>query len=200
MLLDVSNLNCRRAEKLILSKVSLSVAEGECLILRGPNGSGKTTLLRHLAGLGSDAPKTDIAFSGHLDAIKATLTVSENLKFWAGIYGSNKANQVMNDLGLTKLADRLAGDMSAGQKRRLGLARMLLTDAKVLLMDEPTVSLDTATTKLIVEAIKTHCAGGGGAIISTHIDLGIAKARILDVTKFAATDDAIDDPFLQGTF
>jgi len=200
MLLDVSNLNCRRAEKLILSKVSLSVAEGECLILRGPNGSGKTTLLRHLAGLGSDAPKTDIAFSGHLDAIKATLTVSENLKFWAGIYGSNKANQVMNDLGLTKLADRLAGDMSAGQKRRLGLARMLLTDAKVLLMDEPTVSLDTATTKLIVEAIKTHCAGGGGAIISTHIDLGIPKARILDVTKFATTDDAIDDPFLQGTF
>jgi len=200
MLLDVSNLNCHRAEKLILSKVSVSVAAGECLILRGPNGSGKTTLLRHLAGLGKQAQTADIAFSGHLDAIKATLTVSENLNFWAGIYGYGDATQVMEGLGLTKLANRLAGDMSAGQKRRLGLARLLLTNAQVWLMDEPTVSLDADTTAVIVNAIKAHCKQGGGAIISTHIDLGIPKARVIDVTKFAARDEDTNDPFLQGAF
>jgi heme exporter protein A len=200
MLLKVSNLNCMRADKLILSRVSLSVVAGDCLILRGPNGAGKTTLLRYLAGLNGDQSNDNTAFSGHLDAIKATLTVCENLEFWAGIYGRTQWRDVMDHLSLTALGDRAAGDLSAGQKRRLGLARMLLTNASVWLMDEPTVSLDATTSDIIVTAIKTHCANGGAAIISTHIDLNIPNARTLNVTDFAAKPSDHTDPFLQGEF
>jgi heme exporter protein A len=200
MLLNVSNLNCLRADKLILSNVSLSVNNGDCLILRGPNGAGKTTLLRYLAGLGDGNYDSNIAFSGHLDGIKSTLTVRENLNFWAGIYGFDHVDDVMEQISLTALGHRTAGDLSAGQKRRLGLARMLLTGASVWLMDEPTVSLDTATSDAIVAAITSHCVQGGAAIISTHIDLNIPRARVLNITKFAAKPTDHTDPFLQGAF
>jgi len=200
MLLNVSNLNCMRADKLILSNVSLSVDNGDCLILRGPNGSGKTTLLRYLAGLSGGRYNNNIAFSGHLDGVKSTLTVRENLEFWAGIYGFDQVNNVMDQLLLTSLQDRAAGDMSAGQKRRLGLARMLLTGASVWLMDEPTVSLDTATSEVIAKAIKAHCENGGAAIISTHIDLDIPRARILTITDFTAKPTDHKNLFLEGVF
>ena len=200
MLLDVSNLNCLRADKLILSGVSLSVIAGDCVILRGPNGAGKTTLLRYLAGLAGDLTPQNIALSGHLDGIKSTLTVRENLSFWAGIYGFENIDQILEQLSLTPLQSRAAGDLSAGQKRRLGLARMLLTNADIWLMDEPTVSLDAATSDVIIDAIKTHCANGGAAIISTHIDMNIPRARILNITDFAAKQSDHTDPFLMGEF
>jgi heme exporter protein A len=200
MLMDVSNLNCLRADKLILSDVSLSVVAGDCVILRGPNGAGKTTLLRYLAGLAGDLTPQNIAFSGHLDGIKATLTVRENLSFWAGIYDFGNIDPILEQLSLTTLQTRAAGDLSAGQKRRLGLARLLLTNAEIWLMDEPTVSLDTATSDVIIDAIKTHCANGGAAIISTHIDMDIPRARIVNITDFAAKQTDHSDPFLMGEF
>jgi heme exporter protein A len=200
MLLDVSNLNCLRADKLILSRVSLSLVAGDCVILRGPNGAGKTTLLRYLAGLAGEFTPENTAFSGHLDGIKATLTVRENLSFWAGIYGFGNIDPILKQLSLMPLQNRSAGDLSAGQKRRLGLARMLLTKADVWLMDEPTVSLDAATSDVIIDAIKTHCANGGAAIISTHIDMNIPRARILNITDFAAQQSDHTDPFLMGDF
>ena len=198
--MNVSNLNCLRADKLILSDFALSVVAGDCVILRGPNGAGKTTLLRYLAGLTGDYTSENTAFSGHLDGIKSTLTVRENLSFWAGIYGFGNIDPILEQLSLTSLQTRAAGDLSAGQKRRLGLARMLLTDADVWLMDEPTVSLDTATSDVIIDAIKTHCAAGGAAIISTHIDMDIPNARILNITDFAAKQSDHSDPFLMGDF
>jgi heme exporter protein A len=200
MLMNVSNLNCLRADKLILSDVALSVVAGDCVILRGPNGAGKTTLLRYLAGLAGGYSPENTAFSGHLDGIKSTLTVRENLSFWAGIYGFGNIDTILEQLSLTSLQTRAAGDLSAGQKRRLGLARMLLTDADVWLMDEPTVSLDAATSDVIIDAIKTHCAAGGAAIISTHIDMDIPNARILNITDFAAKQSDHSDPFLMGDF
>ena len=200
MLLDVSNLNCLRADKLILSRVSLSLVAGDCVILRGPNGAGKTTLLRYLAGLAGEFTPENTAFYGHLDGIKATLTVRENLSFWAGIYGFGNIDPILKQLSLMPLQNRSAGDLSAGQKRRLGLARMLLTKADVWLMDEPTVSLDAATSDVIIDAIKTHCANGGAAIISTHIDMNIPRARILNITDFAAQQSDHTDPFLMGDF
>ena len=200
MLLDVSNLNCLRADKLILSRVSLSLVAGDCVILRGPNGAGKTTLLRYLAGLAGEFTPENTAFSGHLDGIKATLTVRENLSFWDGIYGFGNIDPILKQLSLMPLQNRSAGDLSAGQKRRLGLARMLLTKADVWLMDEPTVSLDAATSDVIIDAIKTHCANGGAAIISTHIDMNIPRARILNITDFAAQQSDHTDPFLMGDF
>lgn len=200
MLLDVSNLNCLRADKLILSQVSLCVTAGDCVILRGPNGAGKTTLLRYLAGLVGDLTPQNIAFSGHLDGIKSTLTIHENLSFWAGIYDFGSIDKILDKLSLTPLQNRMAGDLSAGQKRRLGLARMLLTNADVWLMDEPTVSLDAATSVIIIDAIKIHCANGGAAIISTHIDMNIPNARVLNVTDFAAKSSDHLDPFLEGEY
>jgi heme exporter protein A len=198
--MDVSNLNCLRADKLILSDVSLSVVAGDCVILRGPNGAGKTTLLRYLAGLAGELTPQNIAFSGHLDGIKATLTVRENLSFWAGIYNFGNIDPILEQLSLTALQTRVAGDLSAGQKRRLGLARLLLTNAEIWLMDEPTVSLDTATSDVIINAIKTHCANGGAAIISTHIDMDIPRARIVNITDFTAKQTDHNDPFLMGEF
>lgn len=204
MLLNAQKLNCQRANKLVIADVSVSVSAGDCLVLRGPNGSGKTTLLRCLAGLGGDEGietfGNERAYSGHLDGVKSTLTVFENLQFWAGIYGTADVQGVMNAVNLTPLRHRPAGDLSAGQKRRLGLARMLLTDAAIWLMDEPTVSLDTDTTAMFAQIIGTHCKSGGAAIISTHIDLGIPNTRELDVTQFAPDPTRTHDPFLQGAF
>ena len=156
--------------------------------------------MRYLAGLAGNLTPQNIAFSGHLDGIKATLTVRENLSFWAGIYGFENIDPILEQLSLTTLQSRAAGDLSAGQKRRPGLARMLLTNADIWLMDEPTVSLDTATSDVIVDAIKTHCANGGAAVISTHIDMNIPNARILNITDFAAKQSDHTDPFLMGEF
>ena len=103
MLLDISNLNCLRADKLILSDISLSLVAGDCVILRGPNGAGKTTFLRYLAGLAGNLTPQNIAFSGHLDGIKATLTVRENLSFWAGIYGFENIDPILEQLSLTHI-------------------------------------------------------------------------------------------------
>lgn len=204
MLLNVTNLNCRRGPKLIIANVSLSVTAGECIILRGPNGSGKTTLLRFLAGLCDSADiKTydnSIAYSGHLDGVKSTLTVNENLSFWAGIYATNNLDKVIKKLNLEDLSNNLVGELSTGQKRRLGLARMLISNAKIWLMDEPTSSLDTSTSSLIFEAINLHCKNDGAAIISTHINLNIPKSRVLNMEDFAVKREDEDDPFLKGSF
>ena len=204
MLLNVTNLNCRRGPKLIIANVSLSVTAGECIILRGPNGSGKTTLLRFLAGLSDNAGiktyNNSIAYSGHLDGVKSTLTVNENLSFWAGIYATNNLDKVIKKLNLEDLSNNLVGELSTGQKRRLGLARMLISNAKIWLMDEPTSSLDTLTSSLIFEAINLHCKNDGAAIISTHINLNIPKSRVLNMEDFAVKREDEDDPFLKGSF
>ncbi len=207
MSLKVENLTLTRGGRTILSDVNFSAPAGACLILRGENGSGKTTLLKTLAGLlpveaGTfHAPDEEIAYSGHLDAIKAQLTVRENLRFWAGIYDASNMDAVANTLSLSDLMDRVAGTLSAGQRRRLGLARLFLTGAKIWLMDEPTTSLDGHTTKLVAALIADHCAQGGSAILSTHVDLDIPKAQTLDLTEFAPTaDQPSADPFLAGDY
>lgn len=191
---------------MILSDVSFELAAGDCLILRGPNGVGKSTLLNTLAGL---APKDhgtctldpdDIAYSGHLDAIKFQLTVSENLQFWAGVYGADKVTSVMQDFSLTDFADRPAGNLSAGQKRRVGLARLLVSNRTVWLMDEPTTSLDAEHTALVTKMIGDHCQSGGITVLSTHIDLDIKNARTLDLSQFRPEHPQSGDVFLEGSF
>ncbi len=205
MEMRVSDLSLARGGMPVLTGVSFRVSSGAALILRGPNGAGKTTLLRTLAGL--QAPLTgeiigtedQIAYAGHADGLKAMLSVTENLIFWAEVFGHSDISRALQAYALEPLADRLAGTLSAGQKRRLGLARLLVTGRPIWVLDEPTVSLDTDAVMQFADAVRAHLAGGGIALIATHIDLGI-KADVLDITPFRATSTtragASDEAFL----
>ncbi len=189
-LLRVTGLSCARGGIPVLAGVGFAVGPGDALILRGPNGAGKTTLLRTLAGLQPplagqiEAPPEAIAYAAHADGLKPTLTARENLAFWAALHGGGDVPAALAAYGIAALADRRAGDLSAGQKRRLALARLLVTGRPVWALDEPTVSLDAAAVGLFAAAVGAHLAGGGAVVIATHIDLGLPRATGLDLSAF----------------
>ena len=193
-MLSLSNLAVARGGVTVLRGLTLSVGPGQALILRGPNGSGKTTLLRTLAGLqppagGSfDLPPDSVAYAAHADGLKSTLTVMENLSFWSRIYGGPAIDHALTALNLTQLTRRRAGELSAGQKRRLGLARLLVTGRPVWLLDEPTVSLDVASVALFADVVRGHLTAGGLAVIATHVDLGLPEAQVLDLDPYRARE------------
>ncbi|MEP3055435.1 heme ABC exporter ATP-binding protein CcmA [Ascidiaceihabitans sp.] len=206
MTLTVTDLTIARGGMPILAALSFQLTPGRALILRGPNGAGKTTLLRTVAGLQSplqgdiDGAEDQIAYAAHADGLKAMLSVAENLSFWADVFGQHDVEAALSMFNLRDLRDRLAGTLSAGQKRRLGLARLLVTGRKVWVLDEPTVSLDAASVVIFADAVRAHLAQGGMALIATHIDLGLQDADVLDVTPFAAVagtgSGASDEAFL----
>ena len=215
MSLKVKSLSCQRSGRTIFSDLSLEIAPGEAVLLRGPNGAGKSTLLRVIAGLmpaisgeislhgtpstNRDDFQSQITYAGHLDAIKPQLTVAENLHFWAQLFNADNLAQTMDDFHLTEIADRPAHACSAGQKRRLGLARIAVTSRPLWLLDEPTVSLDTETTARFAATIDAHCAAGGIAFIATHIDLGLKTPRTFEMQAYTPSADAPEhDPFLKG--
>ncbi|MBC7480048.1 MAG: heme ABC exporter ATP-binding protein CcmA [Pseudorhodobacter sp.] len=199
--LVVDNLGVARGGVTVLEGVSFRLAPGAALVLRGANGIGKTTLLRCLAGLQPAISGTvtgpELAYGAHADGLKAMLTVGENLAFWASVYGG-RVGDALTAMNLVALVDRRAADLSAGQKRRLGLARMMVTGRQVWLLDEPTVSLDTASVGLFQAMLRAHLGQGGSAVIATHIDLGV-PAAVLDLSGFRAvqrSDGAFDGAFL----
>lgn len=219
MKLVLDNLACRRGGRVIFRDFSLHVAEGRAVELRGPNGVGKSSLLRLLAGLlppddgdarlGTISLYRDpgvfqerVAYAGHLDAIKPALSVVENLSVWAGILGApaGAAARALRRFGLSGIAERRAGECSAGQKRRLGLARLLLDQRPLWLLDEPTVSLDTQATRLVAELIAEHLAEGGMALVATHTDLGLRDADTRVMTPPDARSSHAEDPFLAGAW
>lgn len=191
-LLSVSDLAVARGGRRAVERVTFSLGAGQALILRGANGIGKTTLLRTVAGLQSavdgriETAPDAIAYAAHADGIKGALTVSENLGFWARIFDGPAIGTALAAMNLTDLADRPAAMLSAGQKRRLGLARLLVTGRPVWVLDEPTVSLDAASVALFVQAVRHHLNAGGAALVATHIDLGLPEATILDLTPHRA--------------
>lgn len=207
MVLVVHNLAIQRGGLTVLEGLSFGLSSGEALVLRGPNGIGKTTLLRTLAGLQPavdgtvDIPSESLTYAAHADGLKAVLTVRENLDFWAAIHGGADVSSAMRAMNLTELQDRRAANLSAGQKRRLGLARLLVTGRKVWVLDEPTVSLDAASVALFADVVRSHLAAGGMAILATHIELGLPEARVLDLTPFKAkapllaTGNGFDEAF-----
>ncbi len=197
-------LACVRGERLVFSDLNFQVSSGEALILRGPNGSGKSTLLRLVAGYldasagiltwngqpvadDPDSHRRRLHYVGHLDAVKAPLTVAENLAFWAGQGHRDESGgdledrlrQALERLGLGRLAEVPGRFLSAGQKRRLNLARLAASPARLWLLDEPTVSLDANGAGVLAEMVVEHLGAGGLAMIATHIDLGLIETRVL---------------------
>jgi heme exporter protein A len=204
--LSAERVSVDRGARSIIQDLSFRVAPGELLLLTGPNGAGKTTLIRAMAGLiglatgsftlSTAAPDTPLAehchYVGHANGVKATLTAAENLSFWADFLGGEAADvtHALDVMALAPLATIPAAYLSAGQKRRLGLARLLVARRAVWLLDEPTVSLDTASVRLLAGAIEAHLASGGLAVAATHIPLGVAGARELRLGAARPTGDA----------
>lgn len=189
-------LACVRGGREVFRDLSFDLGSGEMMTLTGPNGSGKSSLLRQIAGLldlsagtlslsgcaDDQAIATQALYAGHLDAVKAPLTVRENLDFWADFYGSPAAlvESALDGFELGSLATLPADVLSAGQKKRLGLARLLLTERPLWLLDEPTVSLDKASIGLLGSFMRAHLAKGGLILGATHVDLGIEATRCLE--------------------
>ena len=199
MKLIADTLTLERGGRPVVEALSFAVEGGEALLLTGANGAGKTTLLRALAGLlgpasgkvvleGGDEERNvgeQCHFIGHQNGVKSSLTVAENLTFWAHYLGAQKSDAAgrvetaLAAFNLSPLAAIPAGYLSAGQKRRLGLARLLVAQRPVWLLDEPSVSLDTASVTLLSKAVAAHVAGGGIAVAATHLPLGLENAREL---------------------
>lgn len=196
-LVEVQALTCERGGRRIFRNLSFAVSGGQVLTLEGPNGAGKTSALRILSGLlpqaagevnvhmgagyvVSDAEERSrqVGWVGYQDGVKAQLSVIENAGFYAALYGARMdVRSVLDRVGLTRMADLPAQYLSSGQRRRLGLARLILSRRPLWLMDEPLSSLDAAGRRLTAELIGEHCDDGGIAIVATHETLGLDAQR-----------------------
>jgi heme exporter protein A len=183
-----------RGERLVFRDLDFLVEAGSALVLTGPNGSGKSTLLRLLAGLVppaagrllwqnenalADLPEhaARLAYVGHLDAVKPGLTVAENLRFAARL-GRRPVNEALGAMQLAELAELPARMLSAGQKRRLALARLVLKNAPLWLLDEPTTGLDAAAVERFAQVLAAHLRGGGVIVAATHVPLPLRAAEL----------------------
>jgi heme exporter protein A len=193
--LQAAGLAAFRGERLVFSEVDFAVRAGGMLLLTGPNGSGKSTLLRLLAGLlrpaagmltwgganvFADLPAHAgrVAYVGHQDAVKPGLTAAENLRFAARLNGG-VMQDALDAVGLEELGDLPARMLSAGQRRRLALARLVLIRAPLWLLDEPTLGLDAASVDRFGVMLDAHRTGGGLAVAATHLPLPVGDAAEL---------------------
>jgi heme exporter protein A len=195
MRLSATNLACRRGGREVFTAISFALASGEMLVVTGRNGAGKSSLLRTVAGLlrlaggslvldGGD-PELTLAeqahYLGHQDALKPALSVSENLRFWSGFFGGKDAGSApaLAAVGLDALADLPAAYLSAGQRRRLSIARLLAVKRPIWLLDEPMSTLDAAAQEHLARFMRTHLIEGGLILAATHGPLGIGAAQEL---------------------
>jgi heme exporter protein A len=198
MRLSASDLACRRGGRDVFAGVSFAVASGESLTIRGRNGAGKSSLLRMVVGLirvaaGNLAledgdPELTIGeqahYLGHQDALKPSLSVGENLRFWSAYLGTAADPATpLAAVGLDTLADLPAAYLSAGQRRRLSIARLLAVKRPIWLLDEPTSTLDAAAQARLADIMRDHVAGGGMILAATHAALGLDGARELTLDR-----------------
>ncbi|MGE5548123.1 MAG: heme ABC exporter ATP-binding protein CcmA [Solirubrobacterales bacterium] len=214
-------LACVRGGRVVFAGLDFEVAAGEALVLLGPNGSGKSSLLRVMAGLLKTAsgrlawngkpvaedPEAHAArthYVGHHDAIKPVLSVAENLRFWARLHephaarASQAVEHALERFGLGHLRDIPGKMLSAGQKRRTNLARLLAAPSPLWLLDEPITALDRKSIATLEAVFAEHRAGGGIVILSTHADVDLPDARELHLDRFAPqsfVDDLPDEVF-----
>ena len=197
--LTADNLHLWRGEQHVLRGISFELPAGHCLQVTGANGSGKTTLLRALGGLvaleegrvlwrGGDVTRERAAFHaqldylGHDNALKADLTVAENLRFLARLKRPVRDAEVAAALertGVAECADSLPRHLSAGQRRRAALARLLLTRGQLWLLDEPSANLDARGHRLVVELLAEQLASGASAVVATHQALQLPATQLL---------------------
>jgi heme exporter protein A len=195
MRLCATRLSVERGGRNVFSNLSFALAAGESLVVTGRNGAGKSTLLRALAGLlplaGGEiscAPSADatlaeqVHYIGHADALKGALTVAENLSFFAALLGEGEAplsaKAALGAFSLAHAADLPAACLSAGQKRRAALARLLVAKRPIWLLDEPTTALDAASQAVMGRIMAAHLASGGMIIAATHAKLELAGREL----------------------
>jgi heme exporter protein A len=199
MRLSGNGLMVERGERVIFSGLNFGAAAGELVALTGPNGAGKTTLLRLIAGLirpqagtveleGGDEDRTigqQAHMIGHQHGIKPALTVEENLRFWKDFLGGETVQGGLEGLGLEAFRDFPAGVLSAGQRRRLSLARLLVAQRPIWLLDEPTTGLDQRSLLLLSEHMRGHLQEGGIIIAATHGALGLKPTAVIALGEAA---------------
>lgn len=191
-----SGLTLWRGMTCLFEDLSFIVSPGSALLIEGPNGAGKTTLLRVIAGLTLpesgevtwrgqscrgqvEAGHLRMAFSGHAVALKSELSAADNLAFFAALSGQQaRLAQVLGALGLANCAGLEVRLLSAGQKRRAALARVLLSDAELWLLDEPQTNLDAAGRTVLEEAIQEHVHRGGTVVVAAHLGLDLGAAPV----------------------
>ncbi len=198
--LSATGLGCVRGFRQVFGGINLQLASGEALALTGPNGVGKSSLLRLLAGLlrpaegdialaGGGGDERSIAerahYLGHLDALKPALTVRENIEFWVHyLAGDRDPADGLAATGLDSLAHLPAAYLSAGQRRRLSLARLVAVPRPIWLLDEPASALDSAGQEMLAGLMRDHLAGGGMIVAATHGPLGV-ECKMLQLGRSA---------------
>ena len=194
--LTAERLACARGDRQLFENLSFRVRAGQALAVEGANGSGKTSLLRLIAGFLSPAAGRlivrdasgdsddaeergkKIGWLGHHDGLKPQLTVAEQLAFWAALYRGTANTGMLAQVGLARQADLPCRYLSAGQKRRLALARLLVSNRPLWLLDEPFAALDTAGQSLVAKLMALHCGQGGIIIAATHDSLGLGNESL----------------------
>ena len=196
MQLRGENLACERGGRLVFSGLDFALSAGEALVVTGRNGAGKSSLLRVLGGLlrksagrldltggTEDATLSEQAhYLGHLDAVKPALSVGENLRFWASYLGAPQGAPIgtaLEAVELAALADLPAAYLSAGQRRRLSIARLVAVPRPIWLLDEPTSALDTPSQRRLAGLMRDHLKSGGMIVAAAHGPIGLDAAREL---------------------